>query len=176
MTEKIEKKEVKVSESNQTVKKLIELTKEEVKKLPLITIEYRRIYNKKTKNYTRYEVELFVNPRIKLVHTVDPNVFNKISLLFNVDEKVDVIRSTAACRFCEGIAVDKYGSEIDFKLIQCIVRLNPSPVYETFLLNKDDKETFEILLERKMITFDLVKMSKEESSQYSVFDKINEEE
>lgn len=164
-------------EKQVATKKLTELTREEIKALPKFEMQYARKYDKTSKTYKSYSCELFINNRIQVIdRRITPNVFNKLSLIYDLDPSIDLIKINASCRFCKGTRINKKGEEVEFTMVQCICSLGKYPVYQSFFFNNEDLDILDMLIERNIISITFDKLSIEESNEILDLIDINKED
>lgn len=129
-------------------KRLMELTEEEVKKLPIYPITYLK--NK----YGRVIAKLLLDPIVELERkNINISKFNNLVLRLKKPYDVTKIKFNVYCRFVQGKTKDKESGEVkDYFMVQAIIkRLDDKVLSESFFLDSYSLDNLNILISQKKI-------------------------
>lgn len=135
----MEQKKIEISAG--TYKKVSELTREEIRKFPPVTVEFNRVIRSyKGKTNTSYNFKVLFHKHFiheeRITDTMFYNVAYNVAPKIGLGSDLDTYRFNSYTRFVEGTTVDKNTLvERDYLLCQCIITPD---VIQSFFINKKD--------------------------------------
>lgn len=129
-------------------KRLMELTPEEVKKLPIYPITYLK--NK----YGRVSAKLLLDPIIELERkNINISKFNNLVLRLKQIYDTTEMKFKVYCRFVQGKTKDRESGEIkDYYMVQALIKkLEDKVLSESFFFDSYSLDNLNILISQKKI-------------------------
>ena len=129
-------------------KRLMELSEEEVKKLPIYPITYLK--NK----YGRVTAKLLLDPIVELERkNINLSKFNNLVLRLKQSYDTTEIKFRVYCRFVQGKTKDRESGEIkDYFMVQALIKkLDEKVISESFFLDSYSLDNLNILISQKKI-------------------------
>ncbi len=162
-------------------KKVSELTREEIKKFPPVTVEFKRVvrnYNKQ-KNVSYYFRALFYKHFIheeKISETMFYNIAYNVAPKIGLSSDLDEYKFNSYTRFVKGKTLNQETlEERDYLLCQCII--TPDVIKSFFINKKDGKlDLFNTLVKKgyinvgKIVSKDVTVKKTEDSTEEKLID------
>lgn len=129
-------------------KRLMELTEEEVKKLPIYPISYLK------NNYGKVIAKLELDPIVELVRKkINISKFNNLVLRLKQSYDTTELNFRVYCRFVQGKTRDKESGEIkDYYMVQALIKkLGDKVLSESFFFDSYSLDTLNILISQGKI-------------------------